>query len=360
MSHVATPETPTEATTGQTPRTATATKEDNVSAQPLLRLEDVSVSIGSKVLVENVDWQVMPGQAVGLVGESGSGKSVTLRSVLGLLPSTAKTTGRILFEGEDVLRFSKRRRSDWWGDEVASVFQDPRTHVNPVHTIGDFLTEALRLRRRVSRRQAEDTAVEWLENVRIPRARAVLGQLPGELSGGMLQRVTIAAAMMTGPKLLFADEITTALDVTTQEEVMAILDEIRHELGLAMVFVTHDLDLAGAVCSELVVMRHGHIVEKIASEDVYDHAKDEYTQMLISARSAFTEVEETGEMPDDDGLGEPESVASALKMVDGGDATLAVLEQERAGAEGATGAATQASDAAESARGVGHNNDEEA
>lgn len=330
----------------------------NNTAQPLLKLEDVSVSIGPKTLVENVNWQVMPGQAVGLVGESGSGKSVTLRSVLGLLPGHAKTNGRILFEDEDVLRFSKRRRTEWWGDEVASVFQDPRTHVNPVHTIGDFLTEALRLRKRMSRRKAEAKAVEWLENVRIPRARAVLGQLPGELSGGMLQRVTIAAAMMTGPKLLFADEITTALDVTTQEEVMAILDEIRHELGLAMVFVTHDLDLAGAVCSELVVMRQGHIVEKIASEDVYDHAEDEYTKMLISARSAFTQVEETGEMPDDD-LGEPESVTSALRMVEGGDATLAAIAEDRA-AEAAPDGAADVAVGADPATAVGHEKNEEA
>ncbi|MGO3141246.1 MAG: ABC transporter ATP-binding protein [Galactobacter sp.] len=330
-----------------------ATTPQQDGTQPLLKLEDVCVSVGPKTLVENVNWQVMPGQAVGLVGESGSGKSVTLRSVLGRLPSTATTTGRILFEGEDVLRFSKRRRTDWWGDEVASVFQDPRTHVNPVRTVGDFLTEALRLRRRMSRKKAEEKAVEWLENVRIPRARAVLGQLPGELSGGSLQRVTIAAAMMTGPKLLFADEITTALDVTTQEEVKAILDEIRHELGLAMVFVTHDLDLAGAVCSDLVVMRQGHIVEKIAAADVYDHAKDDYTKMLISARSAFTEVEETGELPDD-ALGEPESVTSALRMVDGGEATLAAIAAEHA-AEAAHGAA-----GTDPATVVGHQKNEEA
>lgn len=320
------------------------------TTSPLLRLDDVSVDIGQKNLVENVSWSVMPGQAVGLVGESGSGKSVSLRAVLGLLPSTATTTGRILFEDQDVLKFSKRRRTQWWGDEVASVFQDPRTHVNPVHTIGDFLTEALRLRRRISRRAAEAKAVEWLENVRIPRARAVLRQLPGELSGGMLQRVTIAAAMMTGPKLLFADEITTALDVTTQEEVMAILDEIRHELGLAMVFVTHDLDLAGAVCSELVVMRSGHIVEKIASEDVYEHAKDDYTKVLVTARQAFTRVEETGVMPDDAAPGAADTVTAALHQVAGGDATLAALAAQRA-AEGGPAAPGREPD-------VGHGKEE--
>jgi oligopeptide/dipeptide ABC transporter ATP-binding protein len=233
-------------------------------------LHDVSLTIGE-------------GEAVGLVGESGSGKSMTARAIGRLLPPRASVGGAIRFEGRDVvaLRGSALRE---FRAQVAMVFQDPRAHINPVRSIGDFLTEALRTNRGVSKVEAGRRAVDALAEVGIEDGERRLRQYPHELSGGLLQRVMIAAALLTEPRLVLADEPTTALDVTTQSEVMAILDGLRRERGLALLFITHDLDLAGAVCDRICVMYAGQIVETQAALALSDRPLHPYTAALSAAR----------------------------------------------------------------------------
>ncbi|HLI60100.1 MAG TPA: ABC transporter ATP-binding protein [Solirubrobacteraceae bacterium] len=236
-------------------------------------LHDVSLSIGV-------------GEAVGLVGESGSGKSMTARAVARLLPPGARVAGEIRYEGADVGSLRGSGLRDFRG-EVAMIFQDPRAHINPVRSIGDFMTEALRTNRGVARSEARSRAVRALADVGIEDGERRLDQYPHELSGGLLQRVMIAAALLTEPRLVLADEPTTALDVTTQAEVMAILDDLRRERGLALLFITHDLDLAGAVCDRTCVMYAGRIVESQRSADLHERPRHPYTAALSAARPAI-------------------------------------------------------------------------
>src|SRR5579875_3410014 len=236
-------------------------------------LHDVGLSIGT-------------GEAVGLVGESGSGKSMTARAIARLLPPGAKTGGQIRYDGSEVGSLRGSALRDYRG-EVAMIFQDPRAHINPVRSIGDFMTEALRTNRNVARGEARARAVRALADVGIEDGERRLGQYPHELSGGLLQRVMIAAALLTEPRLVLADEPTTALDVTTQAEVMAILDELRRERALALLCITHDLDLAGAVCDRTCVMYAGRIVESQRSADLGERPRHPYTAALSAARPAI-------------------------------------------------------------------------
>jgi oligopeptide/dipeptide ABC transporter ATP-binding protein len=232
-------------------------------------LYDVSLAIGE-------------GEALGLVGESGSGKSMTARAVARLLPPGAQTTGGIRFAGEDVLKLAggALRR---YRERVVMIFQDPRAHVNPVRRIGDFMTEGLRMHD-VPRAEAVRRSVEALRDVGIDDGARRLEQYPHELSGGLLQRVMIATMLLGEPRLVLADEPTTALDVTTQAEVMAILDELRRERGLALLFITHDLELAAAVCDRTAVMYAGQIVETRVSSLLDRDPLHPYTAALAAAR----------------------------------------------------------------------------
>ena len=232
-------------------------------------LHDVSLTIGA-------------GEAVGLVGESGSGKSMTARAVARLLPRGAQTSGAVRFDGRDVLAMGGGDLRRYRG-EVAMVFQDARAHVNPVRRIGDFMTEALRLNG-VARDEAAERAVAALADVGIADGERRVHQYPHELSGGLLQRVMIAAMLLAEPRLVLADEPTTALDVTTQAEVMAILDELRRERGMALLFITHDLELSGAVCDRTAVMYAGQIVEVRSSELLERDPLHPYTAALSAAR----------------------------------------------------------------------------
>jgi oligopeptide/dipeptide ABC transporter ATP-binding protein len=239
-----------------------------------------------RTVLSDVSLRIAPGESVGLVGESGSGKSMTARSIVRLLPRGARVQGTIRYQGADVMSLRGQSLRDL-RSSVSMVFQDPRAHINPVRTVGDFLTEALRVNRRVSRRAAEDRAVRLLDEVGVGDSRRRLRQHPHELSGGLLQRVMIAAALLTEPRLLLADEPTTALDVTTQAEVMAILDELRRERGLAMLFITHDLELAAAVCDRTAVMYAGRVMEVRASALLHDHPLHPYTAALTAARPSL-------------------------------------------------------------------------
>jgi oligopeptide/dipeptide ABC transporter ATP-binding protein len=237
-------------------------------------LHDVSLAIGE-------------GEALGLVGESGSGKSMTARAVARLLPPGARTSGAIRFAGDDVLKLGggALRR---YRERVVMIFQDPRAHVNPVRRIGDFMTEALRTNAGVRPAEARRRAVELLAEVGIEDGERRLRQYPHELSGGMLQRVMIATVLLTEPRLVLADDPTTAQDVTIQAEVMAILDDLRRRLGLALLFITHDLDLAAAVCDRTAVMYAGEIVETRASARLHDDPLHPYAAALVAARPSIT------------------------------------------------------------------------
>jgi oligopeptide/dipeptide ABC transporter ATP-binding protein len=240
-----------------------------------------------RTVLRDVSFSLGAGESLGLVGESGSGKSMTARSIDRLLPAGARVEGRITFDGVDVASLSggALRR---YRQQVAMIFQDPRAHVNPVRRVGDFLTEALRTNLGVEAPVAKRRAVDVLDQVGIDFPERRLRQYPHELSGGMLQRVMIASALLTEPRLLLADEPTTALDVTTQAEVMAILDDLRHELDLAMIFITHDLELAAAVCDRTAVMYAGQVVEVRESEKLHDDPLHPYTAALAAARPDIT------------------------------------------------------------------------
>jgi oligopeptide/dipeptide ABC transporter ATP-binding protein len=242
-------------------------------------------------VLRDVSLHLRAGESLGLVGESGSGKSMTARAIDRLLPPGAQVSGTVTFDGADVATLSGAalRR---YRQQVAMVFQDPRAHVNPVRRVGDFLTEALRSNLDVSADSARRQAIDMLDQVGIDRADRRMRQYPHELSGGMLQRVMIASALLTKPRLLLADEPTTALDVTTQAEVMAILDELRHQFGLAMIFITHDLELAAAVCDRTAVMYAGQIVELRESERLHDDPLHPYTAALAAARPDITRTAE--------------------------------------------------------------------
>ncbi len=260
---------------------------------PLLEVDGLTVRLQvegtERTVLADVSLTVSPGEALGLVGESGSGKSMTARAIDRLLPRGAQVSGQIRFDGADVYALAGAGLRNF-RNKVAMIFQDPRAHVNPVRRIGDFMTEALRTNLRVPAAEASRRAADMLGQVGIEDGQRRLRQYPHELSGGMLQRVMIAAALLTEPRLLLADEPTTALDVTTQAEVMAILDDLRRDLGLAMIFITHDLELAAAICDRTVVMYAGQVVEVRESALMHDDPLHPYSAALAAARPDISQA----------------------------------------------------------------------
>jgi oligopeptide/dipeptide ABC transporter ATP-binding protein len=275
------------ASTGLSQPAGAPSEPASAAAQPLLQVDGLTVRLQvegtARAVLREVSLRVRAGEAVGLVGESGSGKSMTARAIDRILPRGAQVTGQVRFDGTEVNTLAGPGLRTF-RNQVAMIFQDPRAHVNPVRRIGDFMTEALRTNLGVPAAQATRRAVDMLEAVGIPGGARRLRQYPHELSGGMLQRVMIAAALLTEPRLLLADEPTTALDVTTQAEVMAILDDLRREYGLAMIFITHDLELAAAICDRTAVMYAGQIVEVRESALMHDDPLHPYSAALAAAR----------------------------------------------------------------------------
>lgn len=257
----------------------------------LLELEDVHLDVPHgaerRPILRGVSLAIAPGEVVSLVGESGSGKSVTARAAMGLLPAGAGVTGAIRFAGRSVLGATRRDLREYRARKVAMIFQDPRAHINPVRRIGDHLTEAAVAIAGMRRAEASRRAEGLLAAARIEDPGRTMRSFPHQLSGGMLQRVMIAGALMCGPQLLIADECTTALDVTTQAEVMAILARLRAEYGLALLLITHDLELAAATADRTTVMYAGRIVEEQGSGELHDHPIHPYTAGLIRSRPAI-------------------------------------------------------------------------
>ncbi|ROO86126.1 oligopeptide/dipeptide ABC transporter ATP-binding protein [Actinocorallia herbida] len=248
----------------------------------VLRVSGLSLDVGGVPLLADVSLRVARGETVGLVGESGSGKSLTVRAALGLLPRGARASGSVGVAGTEVLTAPPRVLRELRRTRVSMVFQDPRAALNPVRRIGDYLTEGLRARG-VPARAAGARAIDLLERVGIRDPRGALRRFPHEFSGGMLQRVVIAGALATEPALLLADEPTTALDVTTQAEVVALLRDLRDEHGTGLVFVTHDLDLAAAICDRVYVMYAGRTVEEAPGAALCGTPGHPYTRALLEA-----------------------------------------------------------------------------
>lgn len=261
----------------------------------LLDIDDLRLSLptaeGRAEILKGVSLYVSAGETVALVGESGSGKSTTARTALRLLPGGAELSGRVTVCGHDV---SEGRRAEVEAvrrGKAAMIFQDPRSALNPVRRIGDSATERLVHVHRRSRAEATERLLSLFAEVGLREGRELLRRYPHQLSGGMLQRVAIAAALSTDPQLLLADEPTSALDVTTQAEVLVLLRRLRRERSLGVLFITHDLHLAAAYCDRVYVMREGVVVEHQPGETIFTEPRHEYTRALIAAAPSLPERE---------------------------------------------------------------------
>ncbi len=224
------------------------------------------------------------GEIVGIVGESGSGKSMSALAIAGLLSRHDITKrGEILFDGVDILHCSRSRLRELQGNDIGVIFQEPMTSLNPLKKIGWQVEEALRLHTDMTKEQQKERALEVLRNVELTDVERIYNLYPHNLSGGMRQRVMIAAAMVCRPKLLIADEPTTALDVTIQAQIVKLLQKIRKESQTAILFISHDLSLIRQLCSRVLVMRGGYVVEEGRAKEVFENPKEEYTRKLIAA-----------------------------------------------------------------------------
>src|SRR6266576_2379092 len=220
--------------------------------------------------VDGVSFSVDKGQTLGIVGESGSGKSVTCLTIMGLNPKrTAISSGTAMWKGEDLLTATPKRLREIRGSEIAMIFQDPMTSLNPVHKIGDQLAEAMRLHEDVSKKQARARALELLKAVGIPRPERRLDDYPHQFSGGMRQRVMIAMALINNPDLLIADEPTTALDVTTQAQILKLMNELQRDFGSAIILITHDLGVVAETADDVLVMYAAQPAERGGYEDIF-------------------------------------------------------------------------------------------
>jgi peptide/nickel transport system ATP-binding protein len=259
----------------------------------LLEVSDLAVSFrtdeGVIPAVDGVSFEVPAGGTLGIVGESGCGKSVTALSIMRLLPEPQARIerGRIRFAGQDLLALAPREMRRLRGNDVSMVFQEPMTSLNPVHRIGRQIVEAIRQHRDVSRRSARARAIEMLQLVGIPAAEERIDAYPHELSGGMRQRVMIAMALSCEPKLLLADEPTTALDVTIQAQILELLKDLQQRLGMSIVIITHDLGVVAEFADEIVVMYAGKVVERAPTPALFAEPRHPYTRGLLQSVPSF-------------------------------------------------------------------------
>jgi peptide/nickel transport system ATP-binding protein len=250
---------------------------------PVLEIDGLSLSIGSHPILKDVDLSVRAGEVVGLVGESGSGKSMTAQSIMRLLPHAARPAGSIRFAGEELLSATENRMCELRGDDIGMVFQEPMTALNPVKTIGEQVAEGIRFHRGLDRAEALDRARHMLDRVGLPEARFPLSRYPHELSGGQRQRVVIAIACALRPKLLIADEPTTALDVVLQAQILDLLRELVAEDGMGLILISHDLGVVADMADRITILRHGEVQEAGETAAVLREQKHPYTRRLAEA-----------------------------------------------------------------------------
>jgi oligopeptide/dipeptide ABC transporter ATP-binding protein len=258
-------------------------------SEPLLRVEELRTWFDSDRgpirAVDGVDFELEGGRTLGIVGESGSGKSVTALSVMRLVDETGHIadSSRVIFDGTDLTGLSERAMERIRGKDLSMIFQEPMTSLNPVFTVSEQIAETVRIHERVSAKQAERRAIEMLELVGIPEAPRRANDYPHQLSGGMRQRVMIAIALACNPKLLIADEPTTALDVTIQAQILELMADLRERFGMAIMLITHDLGVVAEMCDDVVVMYGGRVVERGPVGDVFTTPQHPYTEALLQS-----------------------------------------------------------------------------
>jgi ABC-type glutathione transport system ATPase component len=278
-------------------RSADARSADAETARPrpdtgesILRLDDVRIAHRhtGEELVRGVSFDLHPGRVVGIVGESGSGKTLTCRAILGILPRLFHISGgRIELFGRDIAGFTARDWERVRGVSITAVFQDPGSYLNPSLRIGPQIAEALRVRGGLTRREAKRRTVELLDDVRLRDPALIYRSYPHELSGGMLQRVLIASAISLEPRILIADEVTTALDVTVQAEILDLLTDLTEQHGLALIVVSHDLAVIAQTCDDVLVLRQGEVVEQGEAKRILFAPQHEYTRLLIDEHNTY-------------------------------------------------------------------------
>ena len=279
-------------TNGTADQAATLPRPSTSQTRRLIDVVDLRTSFrtarGLVRAVDGVSLTLDRGRTLGIVGESGSGKTVLSRSIMGLLPRrNVVREGQVLYNGTDLLSSSDAQVRDLWGAEMAMIFQDPMTSLNPVLRIGKQITEGMRFHLGMDRKTADQNALALLREVGIPEPTRRLRQYPHELSGGMRQRIMIAVALACGPKLLFADEPTTALDVTVQAQILNLLQREQRERDMGMILVTHDLGVVAGRTDEIAVMYAGQIVEKAATATLFRHVRMPYTEALLKSIPAL-------------------------------------------------------------------------
>ncbi len=262
----------------------------------LLEVKDLQTHFPTRAglvrAVDGVDFYLDRGELLGLVGESGCGKSITALSVMRLVAPPGKiVSGEILFDGKDLLKLSDAEMREMRGDDIAMIFQDPMTSLNPVFTVGEQIAEALRLHRKMSRNEARQATIEAMREVAIPDPARRVNDYPHQLSGGMRQRVMIAMALACNPKLLIADEPTTALDVTIQAQILELLDDLRRQRELAVLLITHDLGVVAEVADRVAVMYTGRIVEESPVDELFARPKHPYTEGLLRSVPKLTSTQ---------------------------------------------------------------------
>lgn len=273
------------------------TTEPLHKTQSLLDVSGLSIHLQNQktAVVDDISFSIKSGQTLCLVGESGCGKSITALSLMGLLPEPAvrRTNGTSTFLNKDLFQLSKPDLRDIRGDQLAMIFQEPMTSLNPVHKIGDQITETIIRHQHVSKQDAKQQTIELLDMVKIPLARERYNDYPHQLSGGMRQRIMIAMAMANKPKLLIADEPTTALDVTVQLEILALIKELQKETKTAVLFITHDFGVVANIADNVAVMYGGHIVEYGSVERIFRSPQHPYTLGLMNAMPDITRPKST-------------------------------------------------------------------